>query len=137
MKNLEIFEDRPDRFWLLMGPYFASAAVRKELPYLVDKPGDVWFVWVEDDRVHGFLAVTTGGKQMEIHGVYVHPDRRGNGLGKMLAARALKWLIAKGNSGTVRVTANAASAQIWRDIGFVVVSRRGGYEVMEVRIEPV
>lgn len=137
MKNLEIFEDRPDRFWILMGPFFASAAVRKELPYLTDKPGDVWFVWVEDGSVLGFLAVTIGEKQREIHGVYVHPDQRGNGLAKLLAARALKWLMTEGYSGVVRVTATAASAPIWRSIGFTGVSTRGSYEVMEARIESV
>ena len=50
-------EDRPAEFWAFMGLFFAQRKYRREMPYLVDDDGYVWYLAMDGDILLGFAAI--------------------------------------------------------------------------------
>lgn len=133
-KTAEIttYTDRPDKFWAAMGPFFARREVRREMPYLVDEDGDVWFVARIKKQVVGFVAVSATKKgASNIHALYVAPQYRGNGIAESLIESALSYLREQGTQSAT-TTANAKSVPLFEAQGFSEVTAKGQYIVMEL-----
>lgn len=133
--RLTTYVDRPARFWAALGPFFASRAVRRELPYLSDEPGAAWIVATEGSAVIGFAAAKLNGTAGLIHGLYVTPEHREQGVAAELVGAALTHLRALG-AATVCTTANVNSVAVFRRHGFLDVRSKGGYQIMEAALGP-
>lgn len=132
---LTIYTDRPPEFWQDMGPFFASRAVKRELPYLADGEGYVWFVLRQAGRVVGFasLHVAKDGSG-QLHSLYVDPEHRGNGLASRLVAERLAWLRARGVT-RARAIAGPQAVPVLLRAGFTDAGKdRGSYKTMEVEL---
>jgi hypothetical protein len=74
-------------FYPLLGPFFASRAVFRELgerPW--DDPGKTWWAAVEAASAAGFAAMADTGTYLSWCSAYVVPARRGRGVWAALAA---------------------------------------------------
>lgn len=80
-------------------------------------------------RATGFTLCRAAGPEVELLLIAVHPDERGQGLGKMLVERALQDALQRGASEIfleVRDNNNAARS-LYESNGFVPVGRRPDY----------
>lgn len=134
--TMTIYENRPAKFWVAVGPYFASRAVRREMPYLQDDEGYVWFVLTEGKRTIGFASchVDKSGNG-HLHGLYVVPEHRENGVAQRLVKERLEWLQARGVK-LVKTTVNEKSAPVLASCGFVDKGPSGSYRKMEAQFGP-
>lgn len=88
--NLETgTSDAIDGFFELMGPYFASREIPKELGNgLYDNPKTTWVLCLKHKKLIGFSAVTIGQKHAVFHSQYVVSEERRTGVAaKMDACR--------------------------------------------------
>ena len=124
-------EGRDTRFWVQMGPLFASREVRKEQPFFGDR-GYTWLIAERGEALAGCAAVNSDNGT--IHHVYAIPEARSQGVEDMLIGAAVEFLI---NSGakTVKATERAELAQAMMNGGFKVVGRRGSYSKLEFQIK--
>lgn len=136
---------RAPAFWLALGPFFADAEIRKEMPYLRDVT-DRYF-WASADmhspheRVqHRAVGIASahidpprkGGEVVGfLHGLYVSPDARRQGVALALVKRRVEWLQA-GGATIIRATATPMGSLVLRRLGFVDVSARGSYLKMQM-----
>ena len=128
------YTDRPAEFWALMGPFFAQRKYRREMPYLVDDEGYVWFLALDEDTLMGFAAVHTMKDHAIVSGLYVREDRRGNGIAKKLIAACLKWSAGK-KIRKAKTTASPDSRLVFEKMGFRETGQKGQYVTMEVMLD--
>lgn len=136
---------RTPAFWLGLGPFFADAEIRKTMPYLRDI-ADRYF-WASADlaspheRVQ-HRAVGIGSAHIDpprkggdvvgfLHGLYVSPDARGQGVALALVKRRMEWLHGNG-ANIIRATATEAGASVLRKLGFEAMGNRGAYTKMQL-----
>lgn len=131
-----IYHDRPPEFWSRMGPFFASRAVRKEMPYLSDGPGYIWFVVHDEDHVRAFASVDVDAKGIgHLRNAYVLPGWRGNHAASHLMEERLRYLREKGVT-RARTTRRIGKENPFAERhGFRAVGKSGGYEVLEIDLE--
>ena len=88
-----IFEekDQNDEFWIMMGPFFGSRSVRKELPYIMNQPGQTWFVICENKTVIGFVSGLLRKDYWYLDNIYVIPEYRHQNLLSRLIMRFMTY----------------------------------------------
>jgi GNAT superfamily N-acetyltransferase len=136
MVNIDIYEDRPGSFWRDMGPFFALRQVRREMPYLVDDEGYIWFVARGlQGRVVGFASLHIS-KLTEgyMHGLYVLDEMRKTGIGNRLIADRIRYLT-EHKVSKIFTTANPFSAPILKQHGFQQKSVRGKFERLVLEVD--
>jgi ribosomal protein S18 acetylase RimI-like enzyme len=79
-----------------LDPSTVAAAIAeyydRELLETAVETDDVAFYVAEDDGVAGFAsAEQTWADEVELHTIYVHPDRWGEGIGSALLDRTVAW----------------------------------------------
>lgn len=112
--------DRSVRFWVEMGPAFASRQVRRELPYVMDD-GQTWFVMPGV----GFAAVSMTN---ELQHCYVFPEHRGRGHARRLTRSRLDWI---GSHGARTLAVDRWAAVLVGEFGFQEIGRKGKYVRLE------
>ena len=127
------YAERPAEFWALMGPFFAQRKYRREMPYLVDDEGYVWFLALDGDTLLGFAAVHAMKDHAVVSGLYVREDRRGNGIAKKLISACLKWSFGE-KILKVKTTASPDSRPVFEKMGFSETGQKGKYVMMEVTL---
>lgn len=128
------YEDRPAEFWAFMGPFFAQRKYRREMPYLVDDEGYVWYLAMDGDILLGFAAVHAMKDHSVVSGLYVREDQRGNGIAKKLIAACLKWSAGK-KINKAKTTASPDSRPVFEKMGFRETGQKGQYVTMEVMLD--
>jgi ribosomal protein S18 acetylase RimI-like enzyme len=69
----------------------------RELLEVAIERDEIAFYVAEDDDVVGFAsAERTWADEVELHTIYVHPDRWGEGIGSMLLERVTAWANGEG-----------------------------------------
>ncbi|MDR2175570.1 MAG: GNAT family N-acetyltransferase [Synergistaceae bacterium] len=131
---IEKYEERPPEFWALMGPFFAQRRYRREMPYLVDDDGYVWFLAVENEAVLGFGSVHETKDCGVLSGLYVAEKHRGNGVARKLIDARLQWCKEK-ELKKAKTTASPDSKPIFEKAGFAVTGTKGQYTTMEVELD--
>lgn len=117
-------------FWKLMGYFFASRKVRREMPYLIDDDGYTWFVAVEGKTVVGFSSCHTDkSKTGHLHGIYVVDEHRRKGIASRLVHERLDWMRAHGVS-KFKAVASPKSHTVLLRAGFAEIGNKGKYIVM-------
>ena len=107
----------------------ASLANAEDRPHLEAHPDAIYLpaehialgqvhVAERDGRVLGFAAVIVAENSAELDGLFVEPDRWGEGIGRALVDHATHQARLKGV--TLSVTANAAARGFYEKCGFAV-----------------
>lgn len=120
-------------FWYRMGPFLASASVRRELGVPITSDKDmVWWLAIDNDgQTIGFAAAKLRKDVCEMRHAYVVPEARGKGVYHALCQARLeecqKW-----EAKVARSTVNEYSLPVFLELGFKPVSNRGKkYTVVE------
>lgn len=124
-----------DDFWDLMGSYFASRSVRRELgiPMSSDE-NHVWFIAMGPESVAGFAAIETQKRGCFLRHVYVKADHREKGLMKKLVQEAVKY--AKSISvSAIHVTVAAKLVDFYTENGWSESNTRGQYHTLILKLK--
>lgn len=133
--------DRPGR--LLIGGGFH---VGQEAPFIMRHslsarrftPG---FVWEENGRIIGNVTLVDGRRpgRFLIANVAVHPSHRRRGIGRVLMAEALAYLLGiAGRQVLLQVEANnEAAIRLYQELGFTIVGRVTLWEVARRMLKPL
>ncbi len=96
----DIIEVAEDAWYAAYGGFLDPATIAEAIaeyyePKLIGAAvelEEVAFYVAEDDGVVGFAsAEQTWADEVELHTIYVHPDRWGEGIGSALLDRVIKW----------------------------------------------
>lgn len=121
--------DRDDAFYAVMGRFFMSNEVRKDMPWLKDEDSKVWVLAFHGDECVGFSALRTIPKGHELCSLYIVPEHRNTGVAKKLTEHRLKMVA---GDQVVRVVCNAETLPRYLELGFKKVAMRGkAYTVVE------
>lgn len=114
--RLESLQESPGSF----GSTYAIEAQRdpsSRLPWVTQ---GIAVVAVDDDGWHGFVTGTMTNEIVNVFAMWVRPDRRREGIGRLLLDAVLEWGKAQGASTAKLgvVDNNAAAAALYRSYGF-------------------
>src|SRR5690606_34498153 len=104
-------------FWQRMGPFLASAAVRRELgaPITSDET-TTWWLALDGEQTLGFVAARRRAGGWEFRHDYVVLEAREQGVYRALFQARLESCAQTG--GTVRATVNERSLPLYLQFGF-------------------
>lgn len=119
-------ENQGRDFYALMGEYFASLEVAKELERQVyNKPNTTWCVSTIREKVVGFASVYDAGKFYFLDNLYVVPLYRSIGN----AREIVKTLVCEFTDKPIKCLAvNPYAIRIFEDFGFVEGGANGKYK---------
>ena len=132
--DIVIYEKRSPEFWSLMGPFFASREVRRDISSMYDDERYVWILAVEDGKVLGFVAVRPSKSSALLSSLYVREDSRGKGIARALVSAHLAYC-REHKLWKVCVTAAPSSRAIMEKHGFRETGVRGNSTTMEVHLD--
>lgn len=113
-------------FYQLLGPFLSRREIVRELGYPVwDDDGKVWYVAQEDGRVVGFAALRRDNGKTILTSAYVVPERRRQGIYRLLFDARLREALAPGTVIEAVVTPQATG--MFEQRGFERVGMRGRY----------
>lgn len=119
----EISRSKPD-FYNLMGPFFGSRSVAKEIGINVYDDADKQWFAAFDGGLIGFASYRNG----VVSDCYVLPQHRNKGVFKCLLASLC--MLTEGN---LRATCTNASKQAFLNEGFVPVKTTKNFTFMEMK----
>lgn len=122
-----------EKFYSLMGKYFAERQYRKQMPYLINDKKYVWRLYFHKNELIGFYHYTYLKKDLiEFGGLYLEEKYRGKGLGKRILFEQNQEF-SKYNQKSI--SNNPIVLQIRNELGFVETGKRGSYTILEKRVE--
>lgn len=116
-----------DKFYALMGRYFASLDIAKELERQVyNKLNSTWYVSViRGICVVGFASVFDNGKNYFLDNLYVRPEFRNDGVAKEIVTE----IVTDHTDKPIKCVANNPYAlKIFYSLGFEEVGQNGKYK---------
>lgn len=119
-------EYQDDKFYALMGRYFASLTIAKELEQQVyNKDNTAWALRMHRNEVLGFVSVFDNGKYYFVDNLYVLPEARSRGIADELIAEIIDLYTDK----PIRcIVCNPYALAIFKRYGFVEVGQNGKYK---------
>ena len=124
-------DNQGKEFYGIMGPYFASCEIAKELERQVyNKPNTDWFVCTSLDIVQGFASVHKERNYWYIDNLYVLPQYRNEGIATDIISN-----IVYEYGGTKLplkcIAVNPYAMAIFKKFGFKEVGKVGKYTKLE------
>lgn len=120
--------NRPE-FYSYMGKYFAEKKYQKEMPYLVNRDTNIWFLAFEGNALVAFAAVNEMKGKIVMEHSYVEEEYRKNSIWKRLNEIRLDY--AKEHNKPVEViTKEAHLMDYWINNGFTVYRQSGRYHYL-------
>lgn len=117
-----------ERFWELMGRFFADRCIRKELGMAMSSDERyTWFVAIEGETVLGFCAAVNTPAGVEFKHRWVQPSRRGQGIGRALFDARLEFA----KDRPIKAIVVPSVQSLFERRGFVKVRQQGRYPVMK------
>lgn len=122
-------ESQGDNFYKLMGRYFASLDIAKELDrQIYNKDNSVWYLSTYKNAVLGFAALFDNGKYYFLDNLYVFPTFRNDGVAKEI----VEEIVSDHKNKPIRCIANNPYAlKIFQSLGFEEVGQNGKYKKLE------
>ena len=113
-------------FYALMGKYFASLDVAKELERQVyNKPKTTWYISTVHDNVVGFASVYDSGKFYFLDNLYIVPLYREIGN----ASEIVKNIVEDFTDKPIKcIAVNPCAIRIFENLGFVEDGTNGKYK---------
>jgi len=126
--QIEIFEGNYDKskFYSHMGKYFAEPKYQKEMPYLANKEGSVWFLAFEKDTLIAFASLHELKNKIMFEHSYVEEAYRKKGIWKKLNEFRFKYASDK-NKPIEVITKEEHLKKYWINSGFEVYRQNGRY----------
>lgn len=116
-------------FWDLMGPFFASALVKRELGVAMSSDESyTWFLAIAHGEVQGFCAVTNEKKGSRLRHVYVVPEHRHNGVATQVIGVAIT-----SSPKPIVVTVKGSEVGFYKKFGFTLTDKKRGQYVDMVK----
>lgn len=117
-------KDDSAKFWPLMGPVFASRAIRKEFDGypLSNSDNWPWLVALKDDELIGFMGLEPLKNGIKISAMWVHSEYRRQGICSELIMRATN--LADADKKYLSITARAFMQEELEKYGFQITSKR-------------
>ena len=116
-----------DSFYAIMGRYFASLDIAKELErQLYNKANSVWYIFADDyGSLAGFAALFDNGNHYFLDNLYVKPRFRGIGIAKGIVHK----IVSDYTDKPIKCIANNPYAlKIFGSLGFEEVVQNGKYK---------
>ncbi len=129
--RIKKYEGNYDRgeFYSLMGKFFAEPAYKKQLPYLVNRESNIWFVAINNDVVIGFVAINETKKIIKLEHDFVEEAYRKNKIYEKLNGTRLAYV--KDASKALDVIVKEAHLiQYWSKLGFKEYRQNGTYHYL-------
>ena len=128
MPDIEIFTYETERFWLLMGHYFAHRSYALEMGgwQFYTKPGSIWFVALIDGQVVGFCSAIHEKTHWFFDNFYVLKEHRGKGYASALHDIRMKHVSATQREIRV-ISDNPKQITKYYQYGFILTGTRGRY----------
>lgn len=119
-------EENESVFYSLMGKFFASLDIAKELERQVyNKDNSVWYLSCFDNEVMGFAALFDNGKHYFLDNLYVLPQYRNEGVAREIVCE----IVSEHTDKPIKCIANNPYAlKIFHSLGFEEVGQRGKYK---------
>lgn len=119
-------DSQDDVFYSIMGRYFASLDIAKELDrQLYNKSNSVWYISMYKNTVLGFAALYDNGKYYFLDNLYVLPEFRNDGTAKEI----VEEIVSDHKDKPIKCVANNPYAlKILYSLGFVEVGQNGKYK---------
>ena len=129
MTRLFISDNQGRDFYALMGKYFASLDIARELECQVyNKPNTDWIVCVERSEAIGFVSVHDESKHYFIDNLYVLPEFRNRGIAEELIEEVCDLYC---NKPLRCIAFNPYALKIFEKFGFVEVGKSGKYKKLK------
>lgn len=129
--KIKVFAGNYDKkeFYSYMGEVFALKEFRKELPYLCNEPGRVWFLAFEGKQLIGFASFQETRTKIVFQNDYVFLKHRGKGVYKQLMDYRLQHI--KGKNKPIEVICNCLKiAEAYIKHGFKETKKTKNYIFM-------
>lgn len=124
------FKNEMSEFYGFMGKYFAEPKYKKEMPYMVNKEGMVWFVVMEEFSVGyeviGFGSVNETKNKIIFESSYVEELHRKKNIWKKINEMRLEFAISK-NKPVEVITQYEYLKDYWIKNGFEEYRKNGKY----------
>lgn len=118
-------------FYVLMGPFLVSRAVRRELGIAISSDEHYrWVLALDGDTVAGFAAVELYGDTAQLRHVYVVPEYRGRGVCSELV-EAHEEIARKAGFASIEAVVAPTLRALLDKRGYEQVGNRGKYAIME------
>ena len=128
--NVKRYAHGEGDFWQRMGPFLASAQVRRELGVAITSDEKtVWWLAIDGSDILGFCAARVQGDVCHLRHDYVVPGARGNGIYRALFSARLEGC--QGMGKVMRATVSKNSLPQYLGSGFVATGTRGQYTIVE------
>ena len=90
--QIKILKNEYDRveFYSLMGKFFAEKKYKKELPYLINKDTDIWFLVFNKNILIAFAAINELKRKLIFEHLYIEEKFRDKDIWKMLNEKRLE-----------------------------------------------
>ena len=126
--QIKIFEGDYDRnkFYSIMGRFFAEPKHIKQLPYMQNKETNVWFLVFEMNKLCGFGSLNELKNKIVFESSFVLEEFRKKGIWKEINKARLKFAEGKNKSVEV-ITKEEYLKEFWIKKGFVVYKQNGRY----------
>lgn len=119
-------DNQGDNFYVLMGRYFASLDIAKELErQIYNKDNSVWYISTYKNTVLGFASLFDNGKYYFLDNLYVFPEHRNDGIARELVAE----IVSDHTDKPIKcIATNSYALKIFHSLGFVEVGQNGKYK---------
>ena len=119
-------DNQGDNFYVLMGRYFASLDIAKELErQIYNKDNSVWYISTYRNTVLGFASLFDNGKYYFLDNLYVRPEYRNDGIARELVTE----IVSDHTDKPIKcVATNPYALKIFRSLGFQEVGQNGKYK---------
>lgn len=120
--------DRP-YFYSLMGKYFAEANYRRQMPYLLNRPTNIWFLVFEKHNIIGFGAINESSTKIVFEHSFVEGEYRNKGIWKKINDARIEYSKDKNKILEV-ITKEDYLEKYWIDKGFIEYRQNGRYKYL-------
>ncbi len=111
-------------FYSHMGRFFAERIFRKELPYLINDPEKIWYLFFDNTDLAGFCGVVMTQNSTSFTDFYLLPTYRNQENKEFIA----KYMLNLYRSERIRILTNSEDEmKLWEKLGFMESGRKGSY----------
>lgn len=131
-----VFEGNYDKkeFYGWMGDAFSSKDVRKELPYLYNEPGRVWFLYIRDGELAAFASVQPAKGKALLKNSYVYPNFRESGLFEKLNLIRIEYAEEMGKPFLEVASKDHKTVHHFENLGFSVFKQTTNYTFLKKKV---
>lgn len=124
-------EDGEKEFYSVMGKFFASMDIRREVGYAISNDDNrLWVVAFEGEHVIGFASFGIDKKGCgHFYDAWIAEKHRHKGIYKIMTNYRMHWFV-NHNISAIRIIVPPEGLEFYKKLGFTVETMRGKYSWM-------